>query len=85
MIFILELVFKFKDGTWDDNIKDDVSINLTCFYFYDNTQIISMLISVLFAFEKNIFYFWFGRLPKTNMEWRADSDSRLRCMLRSKL
>lgn len=56
VIFVLELVFKFKDGTWNDNIKDDVSINLTCFYLYVNTQIISMLISVLFAFEKYVLF-----------------------------
>ena len=57
--FFLELVFKFKDGTWDDNIKDDVSTNLSCFYFYDNPQIISMLISVLFVFEKySLFLVW---------------------------
>ena len=56
VIFVLELVFKLKDGTWNDNIKDDVSINLTCFYLYDNTQIVSMLISVLFAFEKYVLF-----------------------------
>lgn len=70
MIFILELVFKFKDGTWDDNIKDDVSINLTCFYFYDNTQIISMLISVLFAFEK--IYFIFGLVDYPKLTWNGE-------------